>query len=178
MSRFEPGKKYLFMRHQFVSLDKNGKPNGTLFYTSMLDQPLISTEFVVLTCKEEHEVSIDYTNDKTTGYTFTGEDQNVIFNNQYPSASYGQLSTAGDYIVKAIVSDDSGEPSLLKYVLAENVLNDISMFCALHGLTEKLELVINEIKQAVDVNGFKFEEDELSKLFKDKDKELLKIVEA
>ncbi|MCX8795898.1 hypothetical protein [Vibrio parahaemolyticus] len=178
MSRFEPGKKYLFMRHQFVSLDKNGKPNGTLFYTSMLDQPLISTEFVVLTCKEEHEVPIDYSNTKSTGYTFSNEEENVIFNNQYPSASYGQLSTAGDYIVKALVTDDSGERSLLKYVLAENVLNDISMFAAPHGLTETLEQVVNEIKQAVDVNGFKFEEDELSKLFKDKNKELLKIVEA
>ncbi|EQM48497.1 hypothetical protein D051_0828 [Vibrio parahaemolyticus VPCR-2010] len=166
------------MRHQFVSLDKNLKPNGTLFYTSMLDQPLISTEFVVLTCKEEHEVPIDYSDSKTEGYTFTDEGENVIFNNQYPSASYGQLSTAGDYIVKALVRDDSGEPSLLKYVLAESVLNDISMFGALHGLTEKFEQVVNEIKQAVDVNGFKLEDDELCKLFKDKNKKLLKIVEA
>ncbi len=179
MSRFTPGKKYLFMRHEFALLDKDGNQSGSVHHVGMMMEPLLNTEFIVLTCKEEHDVPVDYSDDKAKGYIFTSEELGLDLKNQYPTASYSQLSTAGDYIAKALSKDENGEPCLLKYVLAETVLSDITMEGWNHPLSHKLLSVVKEIKEAVPVHGFRFIEDEdYNKLFTDGREKLLKVVEA
>lgn len=155
-SRFTTDKTYHFISFIYS--------RGERFYSS----PLISApdkdsgeevEMLIkpLTCESEHDVEIDYSDDKTKGYIFKDEDGNE-YHNQYPRASYGQMSNRGDYECLAIVDGE-----LIHYAKAESVYSDIkrSLFkFPNRKIDDYLKSLISEIEKEVGKAGLKFVESE------------------
>ena len=70
----------------------------SLPYTPWSNETPTDIKFIKLTVKEHHKVPGDYDDEvKYDGYILAADD-GTIFTNQYPRASYGQVSDRGDRI--------------------------------------------------------------------------------
>lgn len=117
-----------------------------------------------LTCESEHDVDIDYSNDKTKGYIFRDEDGNK-YHNQYPSASYGQMSNRGDWECMGIV-----EGKLIHYSSVDFVYSDIkrSLFKFPNPqIDDFLKNRASEIEAELEKVGLKLVESEFMIKYKD-----------
>lgn len=123
-SRFEVGKKYPFIGHIY----KSKKSGNILASYSLFDNDdfdLYQTNLVLLECVSEHDVPIAYQDDSTAkGYIFKSDDGKIEYHNQFPTASYGQMSTTSDYIASAIVEID-GQEELSQLISVNHALEDI-----------------------------------------------------
>lgn len=109
MARFNVGSKYPFIK---VHFSLNGNPAFWGMYLPW-EHKLESIELVMLECTEHHKVpsewdpkpepALDY-----DGFIFKGPDfegKPTVWHNQYPRASYGQVSDAADRIVSLHIED-------------------------------------------------------------------------
>lgn len=100
--RFHIGEQYVFLAEKFV---KNSQ-TWTSMYLPWVDE-LQSLQIVVLECVSQHHVPGEWEDEiKYKGYKFKLVKSNIEhelfkpgleFHNQFPHASYGQLSTDADY---------------------------------------------------------------------------------
>ena len=119
-------------------------------------------KFIKLTVKEHHKVPGDYDEEvKYDGYILAADD-GTIFTNQYPRASYGQVSDRGDRIFhidfrgkteedfKKMVDNEVKVPH--EYVIINEVFTPMVRAVTLNkdklsdGLGVKLPLLINHFK--------------------------------
>lgn len=119
-------------------------------------------KFIKLTIKEHHKVPGDYDEEiKYDGYILAADD-GTIFTNQYPRASYGQVSDRGDRIFhidfrgkteedfKKMVDNEVKVPH--EYVIINEVFTPMVRAVTLNkdklsdGLGVKLSLLINHFK--------------------------------
>jgi len=97
-TRYEKYEKVVFMRYNLQV------PHATEFFTPFIpwEHMLESIDVKVLTCTEHHWVSGEWDYDpKHKGHIFVSEKDGTRWFNQYPTASYGQLSTDEDYRARA-----------------------------------------------------------------------------
>ncbi len=109
MARFNVGSKYPFIKVRF---SHNGHP---LFWGLYLpwEHTLDSIEVVMLDCVEQHRVPNEWDPAPVPmliydGFVFKGPDfegKPTIWHNQYPHASYGQVSDAADRLVRLHITD-------------------------------------------------------------------------
>lgn len=102
--RYNVNQQYPFIAILFER--KNGKKEtqglgGTFF---PWEHKLISIHLELLTCAEHHKVPNAYDESKPPvldcdGFIFTNPSTNETWHNQYPSASYGQLTDTANYLV-------------------------------------------------------------------------------
>lgn len=119
-SRFVPGETYHFFR---VCIECN----GNTFWTTQcgVNDKIIDQEIITVICESEHRVPSDFDEEKKYfGYRFVDYEGNV-YDNQYPTASYGQMSDAQDRIVSRFVIEDGKIVECFDYILLTQVLSDI-----------------------------------------------------
>ena len=134
----------------------------SLPYTPWSNETPTDIKFIKLTVKEHHKVPGDYDEEiKYDGYILAADD-GTIFTNQYPRASYGQMSDRGDRIFhidfrgkteedfRKMFDNQAKVPH--EYVIINEVFTP--MFKAVNlnkdrlpdGLGVKLSLLINHFK--------------------------------
>lgn len=118
-------------------------------------------KFIKLTVKEHHKVPIEYTNDLGDGYILETDDPSVKYTNQYPVASYGQVTDTGNRIftldtrdknwaqMEEIVDNETNHP--IQWINITDHVNDI--YVAAHGKDRETMIKANPDRhqQLVDV---------------------------
>jgi hypothetical protein len=149
MSRFTVGQTYLFTTAVWTKDDTGqDKQHYLPLYRSLLKE----VKVVALTCKSEHQVPIEYVEGRTgVGYIFVDPD-GMEWHNQYPVASYGQITDVAD----RLVNPQDGQPASLgkKYHLMDDLMCQyLDMDTNLNAAgAHQLELMINWLDQ----HGYKF----------------------
>jgi hypothetical protein len=99
--RYNVGEKTVFIDIDYVATT----PRFGALYLPWEDT-LKGIDLLMLTCAEHHKVTDGYSDQlDCDGFVFT-DDNGVKWNNQYPSASYGQLDTSADYVVRCTVKEE------------------------------------------------------------------------
>lgn len=100
----------------------NGRERSAIFFLPW-DERIISSEIVYLTVTEHHKVGNGYDDAKDCdGYVLEAATGEKWFN-QYPTASYGQLSTDADYYFRRAVRTEQ-----------QPYRNYVSLFTYMEGL--------------------------------------------
>lgn len=102
-------------------------------------------EFKTLVCVEQHKVPNEFDpKDKLTcdGFRFVCPQETgkvTFWDNQYPTASYGQVSDTGDRIVTSVVYKEDGETidDILEFYRLDSALSSMWKFIAKNENTEK-----------------------------------------
>lgn len=162
-SRFEVGKSYPFIGHTYTS--KDGRTLASYGYRDW-EGMTIATHLQMLKCESEHDVPIDYTNQETAkGYVFVDENQRRA-HNQYPSASYGQMSNTADFVA-SIFDKEKGE--IIELIRIDIAYADIVRMEAkqpqsiTQGMLDVKQKMVNFLKE----QGLQFVESELMQKYKD-----------
>jgi hypothetical protein len=93
--RFNVNQKYYFLDLDFTPTSLRF---GMIYYP--WEDQLNRLSVVALTCEEHHKVGDGYSEEKKCdGFVF-GDEQQASWYNQYPEASYGQIDTSNDWIVR------------------------------------------------------------------------------
>lgn len=154
-SRFEAGKKYPFITHTTERTEDKSTFNSYDFNDSDHFKT-IGTKIVMLKCVSEHDVDIDYSENKTKGYIFV-DDNNIEYHNQYPTASYGQTSTIGDFIASGLIKVEGGEIELVSYISLSYALKSLenTLIKAPERFTAQTASLFEDIYTFLDNNGLK-----------------------
>lgn len=119
--RFNVGQSYLFI---YIDFTQNSPRFGGT-YVPWLDT-LNKIEVVELKCAEHHKVRYEFdeadAKKKYDGFIFANA-EGVVYHNQYPVASYGQLDDSGDRQVRPAKFNE--EDPFLSYELATYRLGEI-----------------------------------------------------
>ncbi|OXX45122.1 hypothetical protein B9J93_11855 [Vibrio sp. V17_P4S1T151] len=164
MSRFQVGQKHPFVRHTVWLRDLKGNRTRTSHSLTPHGEDTESTEIVYLTCISEHDVPHEYDESQLAkGYIFKKDDCEHDFHNQYPTASYGQVSTFGDWVASAFYETESGYEEQ-EYFSVSEALNSIERFGKNgEALPEYLSKIKSIMLKSLEENGFKLEETDFSK---------------
>lgn len=130
MSRFNLNAVYLYVSFIFES------EQGYEFYSASparfhSGEGYKRIEHIELKCVEEHSVPVEYADySRATGYVFESDEGSTWYN-QYPTASYGQTSTAGDNIVhepQGTLNKKTGEREYVEFVTVQSALGQIQSY--------------------------------------------------
>lgn len=91
------------------------------------DEEIIAFDIKLPKCIEHVQVPVEYSDSKTDGYRFALEnDEPNEFHNQFPTASYGQLSTETDYYFHYVEYKPDGSISnLTDYIDLFSYISDL-----------------------------------------------------
>lgn len=160
-SRFEVGKSYPFIGYTYTSEDgRNLSSHSYRYWEGMT----VTTHLEMLACESEHDVPVDYSQDTAKGYILVDSKQRKA-HNQYPSASYGQISNTADFIAR-IFDKEKGE--LLELIRIDIAYSDIARLEAKNpesmtqGLRDMKQTMVNFLKE----QGLQLVESELMKKYK------------
>lgn len=132
--RFTLGKSYIFAKGNPWEIIKNVKENKCYI-----------PELIELKCSEHHNVPVEYSkNDTTDGFIFT-DANGVKYENQYPSASYGQTSTIGDHICSLFINEENNK-QLLYFFDVKYLIDDM-----IDSKNESYTSFINNISKDFDI---------------------------
>lgn len=131
--RFELNKPVLAIGYNKQYANGNVSPYGWCGKYMPWEDKLLSLELIKLNCIEHHKVPGDWDDVlQYDGFIFTGDKSVQPFYNQYPRASYGQISCAADNIFKKhIVEKPNSEKEILQYWGLKQYLEEL-----LHGITD------------------------------------------
>lgn len=93
--RFQVGQ--IVVAYRFIITKHDGSVVKTTSNIFRNQAESVKYDFILLECIEHHKVPIAYSDGEGDGFIFK-DDQGNIFNNQYPTASYGQISDDNDRI--------------------------------------------------------------------------------
>lgn len=164
MSRFSVGKTYLFFTNHLRSVEN---PEKDITYYGVLGAGLnlVKTEVLELLCISEHDVPVEYREEEgntAKGYIFI-DAQGAEYHNQYPVASYGQMSDAGN----RIVTKNDGE--FTDFYLASSMLSEVNRILENKGetaLADDAKQTVENVKSFLVSNGYYTEEELVLKTIK------------
>jgi hypothetical protein len=143
MARFQVGQ--LIIGYSFLIRMNYGKEIWTT--SNIFNHPRLKVRFIVLECIEHHKVPITYADDRMgDGYIFKDQDGNT-FNNQYPIASYGQVSDDNDWL---FYHYDPISKERISYHLFDNYITDLLSSIYDQSRKEKSDktnLFLNELRE-------------------------------
>lgn len=156
-SRFEAGKQYPFITHTTKCME-NGKTFNAYSFDDNDHFKTVDTKIVMLTCVSEHDVPIEYSDNMAKGYFFVDPD-GVELKNQYPTASYGQMSDTADYLAIGFIKDEDGNDDIIHYYCLKQAISSLDRLQRKYpeSYTESMKSLFDEILTFIKENNLKLE---------------------